>query len=160
MTTDNKEPGIEVEKPTEAEKGKGIEIERKKAEIPPPLPEGEEVVAEEEVAAKKVIGKIPIHPAVVKPPLRLEGNVLAQLTGFPGWIYTEEELDAIAELITECGWEMDPRIQIILALGTLHGVKFMAMRIWQAQGRPGDLRRKKETGVVEREEKPGEEIKA
>lgn len=155
------EPGVRVEKPGEAAEG-GIKVTPEEGEIKPPLevPEGEELPPEgEEVpAAKRIIGKIPISSAVIKPPLRLEGTVLAQVTGYPGWMYTDEELDAIASLITECGWEMDPRFQVILSIGTLHAGKFMAMKIWERAGRPGDLKRS--TGEIPKKERPGEEVKA
>ncbi len=133
-----------------------VHIKQVPGEIKPPLEEGAE--KEEEVVAKKITGKIPISPAIIKPPLRLEGMVLSETTGFPGWMYTEEDLDEIANLIAECGWELTPQIQVVVALAGLHGAKFAAYVAWRKGGRKGDLR--KHTGQVPETARPGEEVKA
>ena len=155
--------GVEIKQPPETEGG--IKVEETPGEIPPPLQEGEGEEAppgaeEEAPPGKRIISKVPISPAVIKPLLRLEGNVLAQATGYPGWLYTEDEADAISTLISECGWEMDPRFQIVLSIGTLHAGKFMAMKIWEKTGRPGDLKKVSTTGEIEKKERPGEGTKA
>lgn len=127
----------------------GIRIKPAKGELKPPLEKEEgEAPLEEKIEAKKVVGRLPIHPAIIKPPFRLEGEVLAEITGYPGWIYTEEELEGIASLIAECGWEADPRLQILLGIVTMHGAKFAAYTIWRRRGRKGDLRKPEEEKAV------------
>lgn len=157
-----KEADIKVEKAEEG--GKGIKVTRTEGELEPPLTaeaeKFEAEAAEQEIAAKKVVGKMPISPAVIKPPLRFEGLALAEVTGYPGWIYTEEDLEDIASLIAECGWEADPRIQVIFALVGLHGAKFTGYMAWRRSGRPGDLKKRTETGEVEKVEHKGEETLA
>ncbi len=146
---------IEVKK--EGPSGEGIKITEQATEIKPPLEEGEEVKPEEEIEPGRVTGKIPLSPAVIKPPLRFEGMVLAEITGYPGWLYTEEDLEDIAELIRECGWEMDPRLQILLSLVTIHGAKFTGYMAWKRTGRKGDLRKVSKTGELKTTTRPKEE---
>ena len=158
------EPGAKVIVEPGKEKG-GISIKPTEGEIKPPLEEqfkeeaerGEE--GEEEEIARKVTEKIPISSAIIKPPLRLEGNVLAEVTGYPGWIYTEEELEEITLLIQELGVMLSPGIQVVIALATMHGAKFTAFQIWKRTGRKNDL--KKQTGEVEKKKVPeDEEVRA
>jgi len=148
---------IEINQPPDT--GGGIKITEQPTEIAPPLgapEEGEEGPAEE-IEPGRVTGKMPLSPAVIKPPLRFEGMVLSEITGYPGWLYTEEDLEDIAELIRECGWEMDPRIQILLSLVTIHGAKFTGYMAWKRTGRKGDLRKVSSTGEVEGTKRPKEE---
>ncbi len=140
----------------------GIKVVEAPTEIKPPLSAegaGEEQPSVEEIEPARVTGKIPLSPAVIKPPLRFEGMVLAEMTGYPGWLYTEEDLEDIAELIRECGWEMDPRIQILLSLVTIHGAKFTGYMAWKRTGRKGDLKKESSTGELERTKRPaGEKV--
>ena len=154
MTAENEATNdkIKIEKPEPS----GIKITPTKGEIPPPIGEEEEFPPEE-IPIKKITGKIPLSPAVIKPPLRLEGLVLAETTGWEGWIYQESDLDDLCALIEQCGIEADPKIQVLLALGTLHGAKFTAYLAWKRGGRRGDLRKKRETGEVEKKPVPPEE---
>lgn len=149
-----KKDGIEIEqeKPTE-----GIGIEHAEGEIEPPLQREGEEVPEEAPEAKKVVGKIPLSPAVIKPPLRLEGTLLAEFTGWTGWLYKEEELEELCNLIAECGIELSPQIQVVIALGTMHSVRAAGFMAWRRKGRPGDTR--KQTGEEPKKEIPGEEVK-
>ena len=134
----------------------GIGVEHTKGEIPPPLGESEET-PEEAPEAKRITGEIPLSPAVIKPPLRLEGTIIAEATGWKGWLYTEEELSELCELIEQCGIEMRPQVQVLIALGTMHGVRFAGFMNWKRRGRPGDMR--KQTGEQLKEERPGEETR-
>ena len=143
--------------------GGGIRVEQVEGEMKPPLSEQEveKLGAGEEIEPKKITGKIPLSPAIIKPPLRLEGLVLSEMTGWPGWIYSEEDLEDFAQLIAQLGIEMSPGLQVIIGLGTLHGAKVIAYQAWKKGGRPGDLKRKKNMGELpKREELPGEEVKA
>lgn len=146
---------IEIKKPPASEGG--IKVVEQPTEIKPPLEEGEPEPCPEEIEPGRVTGKIPLSPAVIKPPLRFEGMVLAEMTGYPGWLYTEEDLEDIAELIRECGWEMDPRIQILLSLVTIHGAKFTGYMAWKRTGRKGDLRKVSSTGELDKTTRPSDE---
>ncbi|GAH08802.1 unnamed protein product, partial [marine sediment metagenome] len=70
-----------------------------------------------------------------------------------------EELDELCALIEQCGIEMSPQIQVFLALGTMHGARFVAFMDWKRRGRPGDLRKKSDTGIEKRDEVKGEEMR-
>jgi len=155
------------------EKGKGVKIDIEKGsgginiqpapgEIKPPLEDqfkAEEergTEGEEEEITRSVPDKIPISAAIIKPPLRLEGNVLAEITGYQGWIYSEEDLQEITDLFQQCGIMLSPQIQVVIAMATIHGAKFTAYLAWKKRGRPNDLR--KQTGEAEKPKvPPGEE---
>ena len=131
----------------------GIHIRQETGELEPPLgAEEEEGLPEEEVVAEKVTGKRPIHPALIKPVLRLEGEILKELTKYPGFAYSPEELDAATELVNELGLQATPQVQLIILLLSLHAVKFAGYLAWKRK-------RKTETGELEREEREGEEIR-
>lgn len=141
-------------------KGEGIEVKATKGEIAPPLgKKGEEETGKEEEITRKVTEKIPISSAIIKPPFRLEGNVLAEATGWPGWIYSEEDLEELTKLIQECGVMLAPQIQIVIAILSLHGAKFTGYMAWKKSGKKGDLR--KQTGEIEKKKVPeDEEVRA
>jgi hypothetical protein len=152
--TTTKEPkkksmGVTVEADG-ATKGAGISIKATDGEIAPPLTmekQAEEEAAAEAAEPKKIVGKLPLSPAVIKPPLRFEGMLLSQLTGYPGWMYTEEDLTDICDLIAQCGFEADPKIQVLISLVGLHGAKFAGYMAWRRGTKKDDLRKiNKETG--------------
>jgi len=129
------------------EKPGGIRIlQRGEPEIEPPLKEGVEAEAEELGPAVKVAreGKIPISRGVVKPLLRFEGLLLAETTGYRPFLYTEEDLEDIWELVEQTGLEATPAVQVFLALGGLHAEKFAGWLMWKKQGKPEELSMKKE----------------
>jgi len=128
----------EVEKEAPAREAPvGLRIKRTRpADVIPPLTGeevAEEIAPEVRVAAE---GKIPISPAVVKPLLRFEGIVLAETTGYKGWLYTEEDLENIAELVQQCGLTATPMIQLFLALGGMHAERGMGWVMWKKAGKP------------------------
>jgi len=154
--SEEKREGLRIEHDEDQPRTGGIGIDSTEGELKPPL--GEDYRQEEEPPeARQVTGKIPLSPAVIKPPLRLEGSILAETTGWKGWIYTEQELDELCSLIEQCGVEMSPQFQVFIALGTMHGVRVVGFMDWRRRGRPGDARQK--TGVKEDEPRPpGEEV--
>lgn len=109
------------------------------AEVAPPLAgkEGEKIEGEEEEKDLGVVksGKIPINPAVVKPLLRFEGIALAEFTGYSGWLYSEEDLANIAELVQQMGMEATPAMQLGLVLAGLHAEKTMGYFTWKRAGK-------------------------
>ena len=141
-----KQKPFEVTPP--AGKSSGIAITRKgESEVRPPLemPEGGELPPEglEPGLEKVTSGKIPINPAVVKPLLRFEGIALNEFTGYPGWLYQEEDLENIAELVQQTGLEATPVMQLGLVLVGLHAEKTMGFFAWRKAGRPKEGEEKK-----------------
>lgn len=63
--------------------------------------------------------------AIIKAPLRFEGNILKELTGFEGWMWTDEELEEVGRLFESCGFTANPMVQVVLLLMTLHMTKAM-----------------------------------
>lgn len=137
MTEESK--GIEIEDSVTTG-GAGIIMGEPTGDLEPPIKE--EPVPEPEIPTIKPLPKkIPLSPAVVKMPLRFEGQALAQLTGYSGWIYTEEDLNEIANLAQACGIEASPLIQLLIALTGVHAAKLAGYAAWKRKGRPGDLRK-------------------
>lgn len=137
----------------------GIRIARSKPpDVEPPLAGLEqELAAEEEAAGTKVPpgvglmaeGKIPLDPLVVTPILRFEGQVLAELTKYKGWLYTQEEIDAIGGLIQQCGISASPSVQLIVCFLGLHMAKGGGWLMWRRTGKPESMH-------MYAEEAPGE----
>jgi len=124
----------------------GIKIEpARKPDVAPPLLDlGAE--AEEEIPpAVKVAreGKIPISPGVIKPLFRFEGLALAETTNFAGFIYTEEDLDDIAQLVEQTGLEATPVLQLFLALSGMHASRGLAFFAWRRAGKPEGMQYRK-----------------
>ena len=151
------EGDIEIKQQPAGEEG--IKIIEQPTEIEPPLSSADEgkEPSVEEIEPARVTGKVPLKPGVVKPLLRFQGAVVADVTGYPGWMYTEEDLQEIGELIELCGWTMDPRIQVVASLAGLNAAKFTAFQLWKRRGRPGDLKKASGTGEIERTERPKDE---
>lgn len=147
----------ELEKPEERPQIKeapkepsGIRLTpRREPEVKPPLegPEGE-ITPEEISPAIKVAreGKIPISRGVVKPLLRFEGMLLAETTGYRPFLYTEEDLEDIWQLVEQTGLEATPVVQLFLAMGGLHAEKFAGYMVWRKAGKPEALSMKKGEG--------------
>lgn len=159
MTTGENEE-IKVEKtPGDS----GIRITPTESELAPPLTEDREReearIAEEEVTPKKIIGKMPISPIIIKPPLRFETLALQEATGYPVPIWSEEDIEDLANFVADLGLEMHPGFQVLLSMVTAHAAWFLGFSAWRRAGRPGDLKRGSETGEVAKTERPGEEIK-
>lgn len=157
MTTSEKDE-IKVEK-TAADTG--INITPTERELEPPLTEEREreeaAVAEEGIAAKKAIGKMPISPIIIKPPLRFETLALQEATGYPVPIWSEEDIEDLANFVADLGLEMHPGFQVLLSMVTAHAAWFLGFSAWRRAGRPGDLKRASETGETEKTKRPERE---
>ena len=103
----------------------------------PPEPEPAAPSVEDAPVSTVKREKVPISPALVKPPLRFEGVLLSELTGYDGWLYTDEDLNNIAELVEKCGLEASPAMQLILAVLGIHGAKAAGYLTWVQRGRGG-----------------------
>ena len=117
-------------------------------EVRPPLEplDGKELEEEEKEEDLRVVqsGKIPIHPAVVKPLLRFEGEALKEFTGYPGWLYSEEDLANIAELVQQTGLEATPIMQLMLALAGAHAERTMGYFAWKRSGKAAKVEKEGE----------------
>lgn len=81
-------------------------------------------------------GKVPLHPAMVKIPLRAEGLILSEWTKWEGWLYTEAELNDIADLAIQVGIELNPAMQFFTALLGAHAFKMIGFVRWRRAGSP------------------------
>jgi len=110
---------------------------------PPPIeeePREEEPFGAEARIARQ--GKVPLHPAAIRFPAAVAGRVSAEVTGFPGLIFTDQELQELGELWTQCGMEASPLVQAMVATTAMIAIKMAALLAWQKAGRPGDLKQK------------------
>ena len=85
-------------------------------------------------------GAVPLHPAVVRPIFRFEGQVLAEWTGYDGWEYGQEDLNDLAEAAAQMGIMAPAWAQFMLLVVGLHGVRFTAYRAWKRSGRASSKR--------------------
>ena len=135
------------------EEAKGMIFPDEEGQVKPPLAgmgnESEDTREEANVATEAGIltqGAVPLHPAVIRPLFRFEGQVLAEWTNYPGWEYAEEDLNDIAEAAAQMGIMAPAWAQFMLLIVGLHGVKFTAYRAWK---RAGKVSSKKIIGAVE-----------
>lgn len=116
-----------------------------------PLPERGGLDGAEQVAAS---GKVPLHPAVIRLPFSIFGRVGTELTGYPGFTATEQELNDLAELWMQCGVMMKPMLQAAIGTTAMVGFKFLGYFAWAKAGKPkvaGAEAIGKETGPEEDE---------
>ena len=89
-------------------------------------------------------GKVPLNPALVRGPVSAGGRVAAELSGYPGFTFTEDELNALGEVWAECGMSVNPVVQAIGATMGIVVVKMMGYGAWKRSGKPGDLKELKQ----------------
>lgn len=102
-------------------------------ELRQPLPERGEIGAEEKVMRA---GKIPLHPAVIRLPFSIFGRIGTELTGYPGFTFTEQELNDLADLWIQCGIEMNPMLQASIGTTAMVGGKSLGYFSWVKMGKP------------------------
>lgn len=136
---------IHIEQPERVDNGPGIHIDQSPPiDTAPPL-EGFDEGFEEpyrpgpEVQAM-TSGRMPLDPLVVTPLLRFEGELLAEMTKYKGWLYSQDEIDAFANLLRNCSFEMDPNVQVLVMIIGLHAAKGGGYLVWRRQGKPDNMR--------------------
>lgn len=126
--------------------GKGIRFTKPEAQTPPPfagreeeedfrepIPTRDGISPEERVARQ---GKVPLHPAVIRLPFSVFGRIGTELTGYPGFTFTEQELNDLAELWVQCGVEMNPLLQASIGTTAMVGGKSAGYFAWVKAGKP------------------------
>ena len=126
--------------------GPGMRFTRPEAQTKAPFAgrEGEEGLKEEipgrgELGVEEKVmraGKMPLHPAVIMLPFSILGRVGTELTGYPGFTFTEQELNWLAELWVQCGVEMNPLLQASIGTTAMTGGKFIGYFAWTKAGKP------------------------
>lgn len=130
----------------------GITMERPEVEVNPPgqdivQPEAEVEapgITREQIEAKEVeeperlakIGKVPLHPAVVRIPFSVMGRIGTELTSYPGFTFTEQELADLGELWQQTGIMMAPLTQAAIGTTAMVGAKVMGYTLWVKAGKP------------------------
>ena len=102
-------------------------------ELKQPLPPRAEMGAEERVMRA---GKMPLHPAVIRLPFSIFGRIGTELTGYPGFTFTEMELNDLADLWVACGIEMNPLLQASIGTSAMVGGKSLGYFGWVKAGKP------------------------
>ena len=98
-----------------------------------PLPPREELGVEEKIVRA---GKLPLHPAVIRLPFSIMGRIGNELTGYPGFVFTEQELNDLADLWVQCGVMMNPLLQASIGTTAMVGGKFIGFFAWTKAGKP------------------------
>ena len=143
--------------------GGGMNFTKSRSEVKPPfagrdeeeklqktLPERGNVGEQEGVVRT---GKVPLHPAFIRLPLRAEGLVLTEMTGYAGWIYDEATLNDLAEMGQQLGVELNPGMQFAVALVCAHAVKTIGYYGWIKAGKPKLHKPGYEEEITEEKEK-------
>lgn len=81
-------------------------------------------------------GKVPLHPAVITLPASILGRIGTELTGYPGFTFTQRELDDLADLWMQCGIEMPPLLQASIGTTAMMGGKTLGYFAWVKAGKP------------------------
>ena len=114
-----------AEPPLAAELAKEAEEEeeaRRPGVAPGRVAEGVERVAK--------AGKLPLHPAVIRLPFSIAGRVGYELTSYPGFVFTEQELNDLSELWMQCGVMMTPMLQAAIGTTAMLGAKSLGYFSW------------------------------
>lgn len=82
-------------------------------------------------------GKVPLHPAVIRLPCSILGRVGSELTGYPGFVFTQQELDDLAALWEQTGVQMNPMTQAAIGTTAMIGGKVLGYFAWVKAGKPG-----------------------
>ena len=117
----------------EAQVAPPFEGRKEEEELRQPLPERGELGTEERVLRA---GKVPLHPAVVRLPASILGRVGTELTGYPGFTFTEQELNDLGELWAQTGIMMTPMLQAAIGSTAMVGGKFIGYFAWVKAGKP------------------------
>ncbi len=136
-----------VQKSPPADTGAGMKFVKAAGETKPPfegreedeelkqqMPPQQGVVGAEERVMRA--GKVPLHPAVIRLPFSIFGRVGTELTGYPGFTFTEMELNDLAELWMQCGVEMNPLLQASIGTTAMVGGKSLGYFAWVKAGKP------------------------
>jgi hypothetical protein len=108
----------------------------------PPINEQEELekegkrLAEEGAVEELKKGKVPLHPAFVRLPFSITGRAAAAATGYPGFEFTDRELNDLAELWMQCGVTVSPVMQAAVATIVIVGIKTISYAQWKKAGKP------------------------
>lgn len=103
---------------------------------PEPVIRGPTPSPEEVATAQLKGGKVPLHPAFVRLPLSLTGRAAQGVTGYDGFIFTDQELNDLAELWIQCGVTLSPVMQASVATITVVAIKVIVYTQWRRAGKP------------------------
>jgi len=99
-----------------------------------PLPaRGEGILPAEERVMRA--GRVPLHPAAIRLPASIFGRIGTELTGYPGFTFTEQELNDLADLWIQCGIEMNPMLQASIGTTAMVGGKSLGYFAWVKGGK-------------------------
>ena len=133
--------------PDEAANGGGLRIGVNRAEIPPTedddqLGGGDDSgpawgpTYDQPGDAKVPDATVSLNPAIIKFSINGLGNGLAEITQYPGWRFTDEEVEALTEAIAMFGITFSPMVNLILTVSAIVMGKATAYAMWVRAGRP------------------------
>uniref|UniRef100_A0A6M3JPQ2 Uncharacterized protein n=1 Tax=viral metagenome TaxID=1070528 RepID=A0A6M3JPQ2_9ZZZZ len=107
------------------------------SDIAPPLGGPEAAEPTPHIDEGKVSPKeVPLHPAMIRIPMRAEGLALEHITGWEGWPWTEEELNDFAEMGAALDIRLNPLWQFMVAIISAHAIKISFYVRWSRAGKP------------------------
>ena len=117
----------------------GIAFTSQEADTAPPLgglEEGQTAEPTPRVGEGKVTNAVPLHPAMIRIPMRAEGLALEHLTGWEGWPWTEAELNDFAEMGAALDIKLSPLWQFMVTIISAHAIKVSFYVRWSRAGKP------------------------
>uniref|UniRef100_A0A6H2A4C4 Uncharacterized protein n=1 Tax=viral metagenome TaxID=1070528 RepID=A0A6H2A4C4_9ZZZZ len=117
----------------------GIKFTKAEAEIKPPAEVEEEAPPLREIPPEERVaraGRVPLHPAVIRLPASILGRIGTELTGYPGFTFTEQEINDLAELWIQCGVMTTPLLQAAIGTTAMVGGKALGYLGWVKAGKP------------------------
>ena len=130
--------------PTEGEQAPPLSLEdEQEAEVE----QAEEVIREANAARQ---GKVPLHPAAIRFPVSVSGNILSELTGFDGWRFTDRELEDLVEIWSQLNIQVSPVSQAVVATTTVFTLKASGYIAWMRAGKPAPEARNRSEAASDR----------
>lgn len=132
-----------VQASTETPSGGGIVVENVRSQLRPDLdgdgdgqpPAGRSPVspAPETPATGD---NIALDPRIIKFSVGALGTAVAEITRYPGWRFSDEELQAISDALAELGVRLPPLANALLVVVAIVAGKATAYVMWVRAGRP------------------------
>lgn len=79
---------------------------------------------------------LPLDPRVVKFSVGAIGDAAAEMTRYAGWRFKDDELDAIADALSELGFKLPAYANAILVVVAIAAGKGTAYVMWVRAGKP------------------------
>ena len=81
--------------------------------------------------------KLPLDPNVIRFPIMTISRAGAEITGYPGWQFTDEESKVLSEALAKLMIEVPAWANVALLAAGMLGGKALGYTAWRRAGQPG-----------------------